>query len=96
MAVPLNPVMASSSSTCKARLESVVPFGIDVECDASLLVYNDTFYRDDEYDASAGAAEWSDFDTEEDSSSTSVLCHGSDLTLEILRPRRVETKRSAT
>ena len=62
----------------------------------SLLVHDDTFYGDDEYDAGGAAAERSDSDTEGDSSSTPVLRHGSDLTLAILRPRRVETKRSAT
>ena len=56
MAVPLNSVMVSSSNARKARLESVVPFGIDVEFDASLLANNDTFYGDDEYDAGAAVA----------------------------------------
>ena len=78
MAAALVPGMASSSSARKARQESVVPIGIDAVCDASLLANDNTFYGDDEYDAGAAAAEWSDSDTEEDSSCTSVLCHRSD------------------
>ena len=54
-----------------------MPIGIDVKCDASLLAHNNTFYGDDEYDAGADAAELSDSDTEEVSSSTSVLRHKS-------------------
>ena len=96
MAAALVPGMASSSSARKARQESVVPIGIDAECDASLLANDNTFYGDDKYDAGAAAAEWSDSDTEEDSLSTSVLCHRIDLTLATLRLRRLETKRSAT
>ena len=89
--------MARVALPARAGLgEGVVPTCIDAECDASLLVHDNTFYGDDEYDTGAAAAEWSDSDTEEDSSSTSVLRHGSDLTLAILRLRRVETKRSTT
>ena len=73
-----------------------MPIGIDANCDASLLAHDNTFHGDDEYDAGTAAAELSDSDTEEDSSSTSVLRHRSDLTLAILQPCRVEMKRSAT
>ena len=82
MAAPQTPAIASSSSARKARRESVVPIGITVECDTSFLVHDDTLYGD-KYDAGAAAAEWSDSDTEENSSSTSVLRHGSDLTSHI-------------
>ena len=94
MAAPLIPGTSSSSSARKARRESVVPIGIDAEFDASLLAHDDTFYGDDKYDAGAAAPEWSDSGTGEDTggASTSVLRHGSNLTLAILRPCRVETK----
>ena len=92
MPAPMITVMVSPSSVHKARQECVVSIGIYVECDSSLLAHDDTFYGDDEYDAGAAEAEWSDSETDEESLSTSVLGHGSDLTLAILRPHKVETK----
>ena len=52
------------------------------------------FYADDKYDAAL--LQLSGLALKEGSLSTSVLSSGNDLTLAILRPRRVETKRSAT
>ena len=75
MAAPLIPDASSSSSSHKARRESVVPIGIDAECDVSLLAHDDTFYGYDEHDTGTAAAEWPDSDTEVDSASTSVLRH---------------------
>ena len=66
-----------------------MPIGIDAKCDASLLAHDNTF-TEITSTTLALLSELSDSDTEEDSLSMSVLRHRSDLTLAILRPRRVE------